>query len=327
MSQKIFKTLFAAAVVLLFSTSVFAQQANDQYGFGNRIFLIQSALEVGKSANGLWDIPGTPNKTDGNLKGSNWLHMGVHQRENGDPEDRVFRFRAAQGSAVGRYFIYVGRNGYWGVNAIDMTGKIEARTRADHFELKHMGNGRWKIYYKPGVIVCLEANTAKNGTKLVLRPDQNGAHTEWVFFDTSTNKSFVPASTGNTSGSTSGYKGLLKDSIASKNPGTQYFEYADGAKFNSENANGELQTYLNNKETSDQWSALLNLVKAVARNKDTEARRSMFKAMSEANIKAGSNFAENLLKGKFVEQINAVASSEKDSVAKGYITTIAGKIK
>ncbi|HPR38865.1 MAG TPA: hypothetical protein PLT13_14810 [Spirochaetota bacterium] len=328
MNQKIFRTLIAAAVVFVFSAAdSFAQQAVDQYGFGNKVFMIQSALEVGKSANGLWDIPGTPKKTDGNLKGSKWLQMGVYQREKGDPEDRVFNFRAAQGSAVGRYFIYIGRGGYWGVNAIDMTGKIEARSRADHFELKHMGNGRWKIYYKPGVIVCLEANTAKNGTKLVLRPDQNGPHTEWVFFDTATNKSFIPVSTGNSSENKFSYKGTLKAAIASKHPGTQYFQYATGDQFNSENTNGELQSYLNDKETSDQWSALLNLVKAVKDNKDTEARRSMYKAMSEANIKPAGNFAERLLQGKFVEQINAVGNSERDSLSKGYITTIAGKIR
>jgi hypothetical protein len=325
MSQKIYRTLIAAAAVFIFTTSnSFAQQAVDQYGLRNKVFMIQSSIEVGKSPSGLWDIPGAPNKTDGNLKGSKWMSMQVWEREKGDPEDRVFRFNAAQGSAAGRYFIYVGRSGHWGVNAIDMTGKIEARSRADHFELKHMGNGRWKIYYKPDVIVCLEANTAKNGTKLVLRPDQNGPHTEWVFFDIATNKSFIPVSTGV---NTSSYKGTLATAIASKEPGTQYFEYADAAKFNSENANGELQTYLNNKETSNQWAALLNIVKAVGRNKDTEARRSMFKAMSEADIKPASNFAERLLQGKFVEQINAVGNSEKDSAAKGYITTIAEKIK
>jgi len=328
MSQKIFRTLIIAAVVFLFSASdSFAQKAHDQYGFGNRVFMIQSAFEVGKSAYGLWDIPGTPKKTNGNLKGSKWLQIQVYQREKGDPEDRVFRFRAAQGSAAGRYFIYIGRKGHWGVNAIEGTRKIEARSRADHFELKHMGNGRWKIYYKPGMIICLQKNSAKNGTKLILRPDCNRTDAYWVFFDTKTGKSFIPATRRSSTENKSSYKGTLEVAIAGKNPGTQYFQYADAAKFNSENADGKLQEYLNNKDTSGQWSALLNLVKAVKDNKDTEARRSMYKAISEAEIKAGSNFAENLLKGKFVEQINAVARSEKDSIAKGYITTIAGKIR
>ncbi len=323
MIRKILRTLFAAAV-LLFSTEIFAQQAVDQYGFGNRAFLIQSALEAGKSAYGFWDVPGTPGKTDGNLKGSKWMEMGVYQREKGDPNDRLFTFRAAQASAVGKYFIYFARGGSWGVNYIEGTGKIEARSRADYFEIKHMGGDKWKIYVKPGYVMCVDNNSAKNGSKIVVKPDHNGSDALWVFYDLATLRSFIPAST---SSSTSSYKGMLKDSIATKNPGTQYFEYADVAKFNSENANGELQAYLNNKETSDQWAALLDLVKAVGRNKDTEARRSMFKAMSEANIKPASNFAERLLQGKFAEQINAVGKSEKDSVAKGYVTTIAGKIK
>ena len=90
--------------------------------------------------------------------------MGVWQREKGDPKDRLFSFSPAQGSAAGRYFIKFARDYHWGVNAIEMTGKIEARSRADHFELKNVGGDRWKIYYKPGVIVCLDKPTAKNGT-------------------------------------------------------------------------------------------------------------------------------------------------------------------
>lgn len=328
MKKKILKLAAVSALMLVFSAAAgIAQQAHDQYGFGNRVFLIQSALEVGKSANGLWDIPGAPQKTDGNLKGSKWQHMGLWQREAGDPEDRVFKFRAAQGSAAGRYFIYIGRSGHWGVNAIDGTGKIEARSRADHFELKHMGNGRWKIYYKNGMIVAPAAMSAKNGTKLVLLPDQNSLHVQWVFFDTATNRSFVPASTSNSgSGGNYSYKGKLEDAIATKNPGTQYFNYATGDQFNSENEGNKLQAYLNDKsDTSDQWVAILNIVKAIKDNKDVTARRSMYKAVSEANVKKGSNFAENLLKGQYVKQIRDIEIREQDSEAKRYINTLVNK--
>jgi hypothetical protein len=325
MKKKIFKLAAVSALMLIFSAAGIAQQAHDQYGFGNRVFLIQSAPEVGKSANGLWDIPGAPKKTDGNLKGSKWQHMGLWQREAGDPEDRLFRFRAAQGSAAGRYFIYVGRSGHWGVNAIDGTGKIEARSRADHFELKHMGNGRWKIYYKNGMIVAPSSRSSKNGTKLMLLPDQNSPHVQWVFFDTATNRSFVPASTS-TSGGNYSYKGKLEDAIASKHPGEQYFRYAAAAQFNSENEGNKLQAYLNDKsDTSDQWVAILNIVKAVKSNKDTGARRSMYKAVSEANVKKGSNFAENLLKGQYVKQIRDIERSEKDAAAKRYLSTLVSK--
>jgi hypothetical protein len=325
MRKKIFSTLMSAALLSLLPLMASAQQAEDQYGFGNRVFLIQSSLEVGRSANGLWDIPGTPNKTNGNLKGTKWLHMGVWEREKGDPEDRVFRFRPAQGSAAGRYFINVGRNTSWGVNGIDGTGAVEARTRSDHFELKHVGNGRWKIYYKPGIIVCLEKPTAKNGTKLVLRPDQNGPHAEWVFFDIATNKSFAPVSAPV---ATVSYKGTLKDNgIPGMAAGAyQYFEYADGAKFMSENVNGELQNYLNDVggETSKQWNYILGAVKTICRNKDLAARQAMYRALSEVNIKKGNGFLEGALSGQVAKQINDIASREKDAAAKGHLKTLAG---
>ncbi|MFA5518008.1 MAG: hypothetical protein WDA74_02005 [Spirochaetota bacterium] len=328
MKNKILKLAAIPAFMLIISAAaVIAQSAHDQYGFGNRVFVIQSALEAGKSTNGLWDIPGTPNKDDGNLRGTNWLHMGLWQREAGDPEDRVFRFRAAQGSAVGRYFISIGRSGNWGVNAIDGTGKIEARSRSDHFELKHMGNGRWKIYYKSGMIIAPASPTAKNGTKLVLLPDQNGPHTEWVFFDTATNQSFIPASTSASGGNYS-YKGKLEDAIASRHVGSQYFQHAVAPQFNSENSGGKLQAYLNNMDkATEQWTAILNLVNAIKQNKDTEARRSMYQAISQANIKRGSGFAENLLKGQVQKQINDASAAERDTTAKGLLSQIAGKIQ
>ncbi len=78
-------------------------------------------------------------------------------------------------------------------------------------------------------------------------------------------------------------------------------------------------------DTSDQWVAILNIVKAIKDNKDVTARRSMFKAVSEANVKAGSNFAENLLKGQYVKQIRDIEIREQDSEAKSYINTLVNK--
>jgi len=333
MKKKILKLAAVSALMLILSAAAgIAQQAHDQYGFGNRVFLIQSALEVGKSANGFWDIPGEPKRTDGNFKapkGGNWLQIQLWQREKGDPEDRLFRFRPGQAGGAGRYFISIGRSGNWGVNAIDGTGKIEARSRADHFELKHMGNGRWKIYYKNGMIVAPAANSAKNGTKLVLLPDQNSPHVQWVFFDTATNRSFIPASAStSTSGGNYSYKGKLEDAIASKHVGTQYFELAVRAQFDSENSDNKLQAYLNGMDkAADQWTAILNLVNAIKQNKDTAARRSMYQAISQANFKKGSGFLENALKGQIQKQINDASAAERDPSAKEFLRQIALKIQ
>jgi uncharacterized protein YwgA len=108
--------------------------------------------------------------------------------------------------------------------------------------------------------------------------------------------------------------------------GTQYFSHAAGAQFDSENSGNKLQAYLNDKrDTSDQWVSILNIIKAVKNNKDINARRSMYKAVSEADIKKGSNFAENLLKGQYVKQIRDIERSEKDATAKRYLSTLVSK--
>ncbi len=306
----------------------YAQQAHDQYGFGNRTFLIQSALMSGKTPNGLWDVPGKPNKTDGNLRtarGSNWLHMGVWQREAGDPADRVFRFSPAQGSAAGRYFIRFAGNNSWGVNGIDGTGKVEARPRSDHFELKHVGGNRWKIYYKPGVVIGLSAQTAKNGTKLVLLPDQNSSHVEWVFFDTRSNRSFIPQQQPAAESSARKINQTLENSIENKYALESYVVSVPFAQFSEENKDGKLQSELNKRSPMEQWNTIINIANNVRRNSDVQAKRAILKAVFEVNVKDGSNFAERLLKPKTGETVKGYARSEKDGQSKKLIVDIGSK--
>jgi hypothetical protein len=324
MNRKIFTALCFSATLLVFpAVNGEAQQAVDQYGFGQRAFLIQSALESGKSANGLWDVPGKPGEA-GNFKydsKKDWSHMGVWQREKGDPKDRLFSFSPAQGSAAGRYFIKFARDYHWGVNAIEMTGKIEARSRADHFELKNVGGDRWKIYYKPGVIVCLDKPTAKNGTKLVLRSDHSGAHTEWVFFDAATSKSFIPVAAPVVSAPV--IKTTLAEALRNQDAAGQYFRHADAGKFNSENASGEVQSYLNGiAKPTEQWNAIKRIVDSACNNKDMAAKRSMLKALSEVQVKPGGNFGENLLKGALAKQLGDMAGVERDAESKTYLNRI-----
>lgn len=324
MNRRILAVLCVSAVFALSSAAgLLAQQAVDQYGFGQRAFLIQSALESGKSANGLWDVPGKPGEA-GNFKydsKKDWSHMGVWQREKGDPKDRLFSFSPAQGSAAGRYFIKFARDYHWGVNAIEMTGKIEARSRADHFELKNVGGDRWKIYYKPGVIVCLDKPTAKNSTKLVLRPDHSGAHTEWVFFDAATSRSFIPVAAP--AASTPAVKITLDEALRNQDVAGQYFRRADAGKFTTENASGQTQAHLNGiSKPAEQWTAIKKIVDAACNNKDMAAKRAMLKAVSEVRAKAGGNFAENILKSALVKQYGDMAGVERDAESKTYLNKI-----
>jgi len=122
------------------------------------------------------------------------------------------------------------------------------------------------------------------------------------------------------------YKGTLKKAIATRNPGTQYFTYVEAQKYSNENANRILQAYLNKKRDTDQWSAILNLVKAVKNNNDKIARRYMYRDISKTNVKRGKGFAANLAKRTVFKQIKNVTSSEKDPVSRIYIKELVKKL-
>lgn len=179
----IFFVLFFLVTGTAFSESV------DQYGFGDRTFLIQSALEGGKSSKGIWDLKGTKDF----FKKNQNQDIQVWSRDKGkDRPDRIFKFQPAGGKSKGKYFIKYAKDRNWGVNAIEVTGKVEARMRAEAFDLKYMGDGRWKIYAGEGWILSLQSLKAEDGTKVVMTPDHDLKNGQWMFFDARTNKSFVP---------------------------------------------------------------------------------------------------------------------------------------
>ena len=207
MKSKFFSTLCLSVVMFLFSAAGVNSVEVDEFGFNKRSFIIQSALEPNTSIKGFWDLPGKPGKDAGNLKRTKkqdgtkgWLKMQVWQREKGDPADR--RFTIYPGYVKGRYAIvfskFFGTQDLW-MLCTDETGtKVEGRIGIETWEVKYIGNFRWKIYgvsgKSKGKVLCLESNTARNGTKLVLKPDHNGAGAEWVFYDTATNRAFAPVS-------------------------------------------------------------------------------------------------------------------------------------
>ncbi|PKL19299.1 MAG: hypothetical protein CVV49_01570 [Spirochaetae bacterium HGW-Spirochaetae-5] len=207
MRSKFFSTLCLSVLMFVFSAAGVNAQEVDEFGFNKRSFIIQSALEPNTSIKGFWDLPGKPGKDAGNLKRTKkqdgtkgWLKMQVWQREKGDPADRRFTIYPAH--VKGRYYInfskFFGTQDLW-MLCTDETGtKAEGRIGIESWEVKYIGNFKWKIYgassNTKGKVLCLESRTAKNGTKLVLKPDHNGADAEWVFYDTATNRSFAPVS-------------------------------------------------------------------------------------------------------------------------------------
>lgn len=163
-------------------------------------FKIQTAQSYGRNNNGYWDLPG---------KGSDALKQGANIQiwalDNYD--DRLFRFERKAGSEY--YQIYVGK---LSDGVVDLSaGKTDNGTNvqmwkanggsAQNFYLKHLGNGRFKIYHQSGKIINLKNTNEANGNNVHLWNDHNGIHCEWYLIDPTTNKAYIPSDNSNNSGS------------------------------------------------------------------------------------------------------------------------------
>jgi len=159
-----------------------------------KTFYIQSAMNRDRDDRGFWDLPGTGQeaiKKDARFQV--WTHSNL--------PDRMYRFEKAQNGQF--YKIHVGHSGNM---VVDLKGaKTDNGTEAavwtahnEHsqdFYLKHLGDGRFKIYHRSGKILNLKARKNDNGTQIHLWDDHDGIHNEWYLIDTGTNRPFIPSAT------------------------------------------------------------------------------------------------------------------------------------
>lgn len=61
-----------------------------------------------------------------------------------------------------------------------------------HFYLKHMGNGRYKIYHCSGKIVTISLNKTNNSSNAILTDDTDSPESEWIFIDSGTLEIYKP---------------------------------------------------------------------------------------------------------------------------------------
>ena len=162
----------------------------------NRKYYIQSAMNYGANDGGYWDLPGDKNNIK---KGQNlqlWkLNEGI---------DRQFSFKKS--GQDGFYEIVVGDVSNARVN-VDGGKKANGSNveiwEADGkpkqlFRLKHMGNGRFKIFDANDNVICNEGRKNENGTNVQMWDDHDGAWTEWYLIDATSKVAFVPQNTGRT---------------------------------------------------------------------------------------------------------------------------------
>ncbi|SDX62325.1 hypothetical protein SAMN05444411_10773 [Lutibacter oricola] len=153
-------------------------------------FIIQSAMNYGKNSGGCWDIPGdNPSLSDGK-------NFQVWNLDGGF--DRKFKF--TDSSMPGYYEIQVSYSPRYRVNVDG--GRTKNGTNVElwsnnsnkrqNLKLKHLGNGRFKIYTNTNRVLCLDGRKNHNGSNIHIWEDHNGAWTEWYLVDPYTKKAFVP---------------------------------------------------------------------------------------------------------------------------------------
>ncbi|MFO8021579.1 MAG: RICIN domain-containing protein, partial [Perlabentimonas sp.] len=154
------------------------------------VFYIQSAMNFGKDNNGYWDVPGYPEVIN---KGSN---IQIFTLDEG--HDRTFK--PIKSVDMDYYEIQIGNTTSARVDidygrATNGTNvKVWERNgaKAQRFTFFHLGNGRFKIYDRNGMVICLAGRKNENRTNVHIWEDHNGAWMEWYLINTKTKKPFVP---------------------------------------------------------------------------------------------------------------------------------------
>ncbi len=154
-------------------------------------FWIQSAMSIG-TPGGCWDVPGGP------TTGKNGQNIVCWNIDNG--KDRLFKFVPSP-----KYKGYYEIHSALGVALDNQGGKNNLRKNGNNillwgrhggesqvFKIKHLGNGKIKIYNYGGYVVHLENRKNTNGTNIKIWQDHPGAWMEWYLIDPATAKPFVP---------------------------------------------------------------------------------------------------------------------------------------
>jgi hypothetical protein len=155
-------------------------------------FLIQSANEYGRSSLGYFDLPGV------NPNPAQRMEVKVYQYDAG--KDRLYRFEKEFDSEYYQIFV---ANTYDGVidskdgnkinNGSRVIVNIKNNDLSQKFYLKHLGNGRFKIYNAMGRLLTLENRKSDNDTNVSFWDDHDGIWTEWFLIDPETKQAYIPA--------------------------------------------------------------------------------------------------------------------------------------
>lgn len=154
-------------------------------------YVIQSAISYGRNNKGFWDLTG-----DGKSVVKNGANIKIWAMQQND-WDRNYKFVKKPES---HYYQMVSTNPNL---VVDLSGgkthnesNIQLWEKngsvAQDFYLKHLGNGRFKIYHRSGKIVVLKNSTDDNGNNIHLWEDHDKIQCEWYLLDPNTKRVYIP---------------------------------------------------------------------------------------------------------------------------------------
>lgn len=154
-------------------------------------FIVQSAMNFGLDSSGFWDI-------QSNYKFfRKCIYLQVWDL---DPA-RGQKISLVNSPEFGYYEICVDsiKESRVTVDTIKNEANIETKDKNDganqRFLFHHLDNGRFVIYSRNSLVVCLTDCSSKDGSKIHLLDKPNGKCSEWFLIDPQTKKIYIPSET------------------------------------------------------------------------------------------------------------------------------------
>lgn len=290
-------------------------------------FWIQSAMNYGRDFGGCWDVPGAGHEF---RVGSN---IQVWEVDGG--KDRLYRFEKKRES---EYYQIIGANTSDGV--VDIAGgKTDNGTNvqiwsanggsAQDFYLKHLGNGRYKIYNRSGKVVTLANRRNDNGSNVLLWDDHNGVWTEWYLVDPTTKKAFIPGQNKNVTKEPEMQSDIAEDNVSNvknfieANQTTAISDYLATIsldKLVKEDNGDAIVNAMNGLGSDDQANMCMYIMNGAAKNKSVDVRKHLYTKLANVSYKKPTFLVKALMNKHFSD------FNESNPALKPLVSDIQNKI-
>ena len=175
-------------IFLLISITIIAQNDNNLIP-KNESFYIQSAINYGKDAGGVWDLPGGEDKIAKKAIFGVW-NLSAKERGKKDRLYKIFQAKDKEyveirlASVAGYVAVKDGKT----KNGTKLYLLDQSKSSSQEYRFKYVGKGKFKIYNKNGKLIALDKKSSKNGSKLILYHDVDEDWAKWVLLSEKTRK-------------------------------------------------------------------------------------------------------------------------------------------